>query len=149
MRFITSITGDASLVSQINNPYDRVMALTAVGQYAEAEALAGELKETYPLVYLAQALAAVDPQKALDLVDDMQREVDKAGALQAIATATRDPAIFEQTLDMALAARVRNDPLAPALASLDLANAYAGIDPALAKQALQQTLEIVQKIPIK
>jgi len=149
MRFVTSITGDASLVSQINNPYDQVMALTALGQYTDAAALAGELKETYPLLPLAKALAKVDPQTALALVDEMLREADKAEALRSLAVATRDPAIFKRALDMALAARVRNDALAPAQASLNLADAFAAIDPALAQQALVQAHEIAQRISTK
>jgi hypothetical protein len=149
LRFVTLITGDASLVSQIENVYDRVMALTALGQYAEAQELADELKETYPLLPLAQALASSDPQRALELVDRLQREVDKAAALRAIALATRDPAIFERALNMALAARVRNDALAPAQASLDLARAFMEIDPALAQRALAQALEIAQRISTK
>jgi hypothetical protein len=149
LRFVIQKTGDASLVSQVENPYDRVMALTALGRYAEAEALTGELKETYPLVGLAQALAQVDPPKALALVEGMQREADKAEALRVLAALSRDPALFERALGMALAARVRNDALAPARVSLDLANAFLEIDPALAQQALAQAYEIAQRISIK
>jgi hypothetical protein len=125
------------------------MALTALGQYEDAEALAGELKETYPLVGLVQALAKVDPQNALALVDSLQREADKAEALRAIAAATGEPTIFERALGMALAARVRNDALAPARASLDLSTAFLDIDLALAQQALAQALDIAQRISIK
>jgi len=149
LRFVIQKSGDASLVSQIESPYDRVMALTALGQYEDAEALAGELKETYPLVGLVQALAKVDPQNALALVDSLQREADKAEALRAIAAATGEPTIFERALGMALAARVRNDALAPARASLDLSTAFLDIDLALAQQALAQALDIAQRISIK
>lgn len=149
LRFVIQKSGDASLVSQIKNPYDRVMALTALGQYGEAAALADELKEPYPLVGLAQALAQQDAQQALALVDKLKREADKAAALRAIAVASRDATIFERALGMAMAARVRNDALAPARASLELSNAFLDIDLSLAQQALAQALEIAQRISIK
>ncbi len=149
LRFVILKTGDASLFSQIENPYDQVMALTALGRYSEAEALVGDLKETYPVVKLVQALAKVDLQKALTLVDGLQREADKAEALRTLAVLSRDPALFERALGMALAARVRNDPLAPVQASLDLADAFLMIDPALAQQALAQAYEIAQRISVK
>lgn len=149
LRFVIQKSGDASLVNQIENPYDRVMALTALGQYSQAVALAGELKEPYPLVGLAQALAGLDPQQALSLVDLLKREADKAEALRALAVATRDATIFERALGMAMAARVRNDALAPARASLALASAFQEIDLKLSQQALAQALEIAQRISIK
>lgn len=149
LRFVILKSGDASLVSQIENPYDRVMALTALGRYSEAEALAGELKETYPLVQLIQALAKVDLPKALALVDGLQREADKAEALRVLALHSQDAALFERALGMALAARVRNDPLAPVQASLDLAETFLTIDPALAQEALVQAYEIAQRISTK
>jgi hypothetical protein len=125
------------------------MALVALGQYGQAETFAGELKETYPLLRLIQALAKVDPEKALALVDSLQREADKAEALRALASLSGDPALFERALGMALAARVRNDALAPARASLELAQAYLQINPALAQQALAQAYEIAQRISVK
>jgi hypothetical protein len=137
------------LADLIQSSYYRVQALTALGDYEQAIQAAEGLGDSYPLIELAAALAQEDPQAALALVEQMTRESDKAAALRAIAAATNDPALFEQALGMALAARVRGDALAPAQASLDLANALWPIDPAQAESALRQAYEAAQRISTK
>jgi hypothetical protein len=92
-------------------------------------------------------LAEKDPQVALVLVDEMDREADKAIALKAVAS--QDQALIEQAQGMALAARVRGDSLAPAQASLDLAQALRLTDATNAEAVLQQAYEAAQRIAIK
>ena len=111
--------------------------------------LADELGDAYPLVDLAVKLAEQDSQAALALVDEMDREADKAVALQAIAVVSGDQELIEQAQGMALAARVRGDSFAPAQASLDLAQALWRVDQADAQAALQQAYEAAQRIAIK
>jgi hypothetical protein len=94
-------------------------------------------------------LAKEDPQAALALVDKMDREADKAVALQAIAVVSGDQALIEQAQGMALAARVRGDSLAPVQASLDLAQALWKVNQTDAQAALQQAYEAAQRIAIK
>jgi hypothetical protein len=96
----------------------------------------GVIGDTSPLRALAVAWAETDPRAALQVVDLMDREVDKAEALRAIAAASGDSAIFEQAL--AMAARVSGDALAPAQASLSLADA-----------AFAQAYDIAQRISTK
>jgi hypothetical protein len=85
----------------------------------------------------------------LALVDQMDREADKAIALQAIAVVSGDQALIEQAQGMALAARVRGDSLAPAQASLDLAQALWNVNKPDAQAVLQQAYEAAQRIAIK
>jgi hypothetical protein len=149
LRDVIRKSGDATLVDSISSTYYRVQALTALGNYEAAQELAGELGDPYPLVDLAVKLAEKDPQAALALVDKMDREADKAVALQAIAVATQDQALIEQAKGMALAARVRGDSLAPAQALLDLAQALWSVNQTDAQSALQQAYEVAQRIAIK
>jgi hypothetical protein len=155
LRDITRKTGESSLAQNIESPYYRVQALTAGGQFAPAWESAGELSETYPLVELASAWAQSDPQAALQVVDKIALEVDKAAALRAIAVASliaeggKDSALFERALAMALAARVRNDAISPARASLALALDFLPLNPALAQKAFTQAYQAAQRIAIK
>lgn len=149
LRDVIRKTGNAALVDSISSTYYRVQALTALGNYAAAQGLADELGDPYPLVDLAVSLAEKDPQAALALVDKMDREADKAVALQAIAVASRDQTLIEQAQDMALAARVRGDSLAPAQASLDLARALWSMNKSDAQAVLQQAYEAAQRIATK
>jgi hypothetical protein len=139
---------DVTLAKSIESPYYRVQALTALGQYQAAAAEAGNLSDTYPLRALAVAWAGEEPQSALALVDKMEREDDKAEALRAIAAATGDQAIFERALGMALAARVSGDALAPAQASLALAETFKLTDKARAEAAFAQAYDAAQRISI-
>ncbi|MGB8981023.1 MAG: hypothetical protein WCC12_04040, partial [Anaerolineales bacterium] len=149
LRDIIRETRNAALADSIQSPYYRVQAWTALGDYEQAIEAAEDLDDSYPLIELVDALARDDPQAALALVDRMTRESDKAVALQIIAAATNDEALFEQALGMALAARVRGDSLSPAQASLDLANALWSIDPVKAEAALRQASEAAQRISTK
>lgn len=142
-------TGDEAQLSSIGSVYDRAMALLILGRPGDAAGLAADLKEPYPLLWASQALAVSDPQQALALVDNLQREVDKAQALTELAVQSGDPELFERALGMANAARVRGDALAPARASLDLALKFIYLDPTLAQQALAQTFDLAQRISIK
>jgi hypothetical protein len=149
LRDVIRKTGNAALVDSISSAYYKVQALTALGDYEAASHLADELGDTYPLVELAVKLTEKDPQAALALLDKMDREADKAVVLQTIAVASQDQAVIEQAQGMALAARVRGDSLAPAQASLDLAQALWTVNETDAKAAFQQAYEAAQRIAIK
>jgi hypothetical protein len=149
LRDVTAKTGNPSLTNSIEIPYYRLSALTALGQFTAAAALAGELSDPYPLVNAIQASAAGDPAAALALVDSLDREADKASALRVLAAETGDPAIFERALSLALAARVRGDALAPAEASLALAQAVMPAHPDWAERALAQSEAVAKAIAIK
>jgi hypothetical protein len=149
LRDVIQKSGNAALADSITSTYYKVQALTALGDYEAAQELAGELGDPYPLVKLAVSLAGMDPQVALALVDQMDREADKAVALQAIAVALGDQALIEQAQGMALAARVRGDSLAPAQASLDLAQALWTVNKTDAQAVLQQAYEAAQRIATK
>ena len=149
LRDVIGKSGNAALVESISSTYYKVQALTALGDYKAAQQLAGELGDPYPLVDLSVALAEKDAQAALALVDQMDRESDKAIALQAIALASLDQTLIEQAQGMALAARVRGDSLAPARASLGLAQALRTVSKTDAQAVLQQAYEAAQRIAIK
>ena len=149
LRDVALADGDVALAESIESPYYRVQALTALGQYQAALDAAEELSDTYPLRALAVAWAESDPQAALAVVDKMDREADKAQALRAVAAVTDDQAIFERALSLALAARVRGDPLAPAEASLALAQTLNPTNRDRAEVALAQAYEVAQRISVK
>lgn len=140
-------TGDASLVELIGLAYYRVQALTGLGRFDSAWEAAAGLKEPFPLVGLGEAWAQSSPDSAARVLDALKREADKAVVLQALAEATGDPQIFERALGMAQAARVRNDPLASAVASLDLSKI--ALTPGQVLTALEQAYEITERISIK
>jgi hypothetical protein len=148
-RDIVRKTGNAALTDSIQSSYYKIQVLTALGQYGTAIQLADGLGDSYPLVELVTALAKKDPQTALPLVDKMTRDTDKAVALQVIAAASGDQALFERAEGMALAARVSGDELAPAEASLDLADALWKINPVDAQSSLSQAVEAAQSISTK
>jgi hypothetical protein len=149
LRDVAIAEKDVALAQGIASPYYRVQALTALGEYQAALTEADKLSDTYPLRALAVALAAHDPQAALALVDKMDREVDKAEALRAVAAASGDPDTFNQALAMALAARVSGDALAPAQASLALAQAFLPVDKSKAEAAFAQAYDVAQRISVK
>ena len=149
LRDVIRKTGNAALVDSISSAYYQVQALTALGDFEAASQLGGELGDTYPLVELALSLAGTDAQAATALLDEMDREADKAVVLQAIAIASQDQTVIEQAQGMALAARVRGDSLAPAQASLDLAQALWTVNETDAQAAFQQAYEATQRIAIK
>jgi hypothetical protein len=149
LREIAIARQDVALAAGIESPYYRVQALMALGQYQAAFDMAEGLSDTYPLSALSVAWAETDPQSALGVVDAMDREADKAEALRAIAVAMGDEATFTRALDLALAARVRGDALAPAEASLDLAQALYPADKARAEAAFAQAYDVARQISIK
>ena len=152
---------DPSRIDQIQSVYYQVETLTGVGQYKAAWQLAGTddgLYDKYPLRLLAGEMAASDPATAESILESMDREVDKARVLTALAASSQngqqvpgsEEETFQRALSMALAARVSGDALAPFQASLNLAGTCqtAGrTDQALA--ALTQALEIADRIAIK
>lgn len=140
---------DASLVEQIVSPYYRVQALTVLEQAAPALAEAENVSDGYPLRALGVALAGRQPETALALIEKLEREVDKAEILTAVAHASGDQAIFERALGMALAARVRGDALAPVEASLALARGFGSGDSAKAEAAFNQAFDTALRISIK
>ncbi len=146
LRDIAIAQKDTALAQSIESPYYRVEALTALGQVQLAWAEADNLRDTYPLRALAVAWANTNPQTALAVVDKMQRETDKAEALRVIAAATGERVTFERALNLALAARVSGNPLAPVEASLALAKTFAPIDPAKAEMAFDQASEAARQI---
>jgi hypothetical protein len=149
LREVIRKTGSETLVDSISSTYYQVQALTALGDYTAAGELAGELGDPYPLVDLAVKLAEKDPQAALALVDQMDREADKAVALRAIALSSGDQALIDQAQGMALATRERGDSLAPVQASLDLARALLTVNQTDAQAVLQQAYEAAQRIATK
>jgi hypothetical protein len=149
LRDVIRKSGNGALVDSITSPYYKVGALTALGEYESAMQLADDLGDAYPLVELAVKLAESDPEAALALMDEMDREADKAVVLQAVAVASGDQELIERAQGMALAARVRGDSLAPVQASLDLAQALWMVNQNDAQAALQQAYEAAQRIAIK
>jgi len=123
LRNVIRKSGNGTLIDSISSPYYKVGALTTLGEYESAMQLVGDLGDAYPLVELAVMLAGSDQEAALVLMDEMDREADKAVVLQALAVASGDQELIERAQGMALAARVRGDSLAPVQASLDLAQA--------------------------
>lgn len=76
-------------------------------------------------------------------------EAEKGEVLRFIAATTGAQADFDAALAMALAARVRGDALAPAEASLALAQAMLPVDRTMARAAFKQAYEAAQKIAVK
>ena len=149
LRDVIRKSGDGTLVDSISSAYYQVQALTALGEYDAATQLTGDLGDTYPLVELAVKLAESDQKAALALVDEMDREADKAVVLQILAVASHDQELIERAQGMALAARIRGDAIAPIQASLNLAQALWTVDETEAQAALQQAYEAAQRIAIK
>ena len=137
---------ELSLAQSLESPYYRVQALTALGEYEAAQDAAEGLSDAYPLVGLAAAWAKTNPDAALTVVDMMSREADKAAALRVIAAVKNDEATFERALNLALAARVRGDTLAPAETSLELARIFVPIEAARAEAAFTQAYEVAGQI---
>lgn len=149
LRDVTQKTGDTSLANSIQLVYYKVQALTGLSQYSAAWEAASGLGEAYPLVELALGWASQDPQAALAVVEGMTREVDKAQALREIALATGDDALFERALAMALAGRVRGDPLSPSVLSLLLGEGFFSAEADKTDLALAQAYEAALRIAIK
>lgn len=89
-----------------------------------------------------------DVAGARELLLTLDSEADKAEVLRFIAGSTGAQEDFDAALAMALAGRVRGDPLAPAEASLALAKAMLPVDEAMARAAFAQAFEVSQKIAV-
>jgi len=89
-----------------------------------------------------------DVASARELLLTLENEADKAEVLRFIAGSTGAQEDFDAALSMALAGRVRGDPLAPAEASLALAKAMLPVDEAMAQTAFAQAFEVSQKIAV-
>ncbi len=147
-------TGTSSLSDRTRLVYDQVQILTSLGDYSGAWArVAGEenpLSESAVLVPLACAWSKTDLTAAASVVEQIEREADKAVALRCIAGASGSQADFERALGMALAARVRGDATAPVRASQTLALMFLDQgDSAKASAALQQAYNIALRISVK
>ncbi len=150
LRDIAITNNDLELANSLESPYYRVQALTALGQYQAAQEAAADLSDTYPLQELAIRWAESNPQAALQVVDMMDAEADKAVAMRHLAVITGDDDIFERALNLALAARVSGNDLAPIQASLALGQAIeeAGA-PEKAEAAYVQAYDIAEGLMIK
>jgi hypothetical protein len=142
---IAIATDDVVKAARIGSAYYRVQALTGLRQFGQAQAAATELSDGYPLRRLAAELGSQDLQAALAMVELMNREADKAVALQSLA-GRGDDELFQRALGMALAARVRGDSLAPVEAALALARS---VDGTRAPAALVQAYETASRIVVK
>lgn len=149
LRMIAVTRRDPALVGEIASAHERVLARVALDDLAAAAADAAGVRDGYPLRALGIALAARDRAAALQIVDRLASEADKAAVLIAAAGATQDPALFARARGLALAARVSGDPLAPAEASLALARAVLPADRTMAQVAFAQAYEVAQKITVK
>jgi hypothetical protein len=145
---VSQKTGNTALVDEMEDHYYQVRTLTAAGQYEAALKAAKGLRDGYSLVALGTSWAEVDPQSTFQVVEALNRESDKAVVLNAIAAATGRPEDFERALGMALAARVRGDPLSPVQASLDLAGNHVA-NPNQFETAMVQAYEAAEKINVK
>ena len=154
LRDIIQKTGTLSLIDRTDSVYYKVQNLTNLREFAGAWEQANQadnpLRESSALVPLACGWSQTDPAAAAAVVEQIDREADKAVALSCIAAATGTPQDFERALGMALAARVRNDATAPVHASLELANAMLEKgDSTHANTALQQAYDSALRISVK
>lgn len=147
LRAIAVARRDPALVRAIASAHERVLAWTALQDLDAAAADAAQVRDGYPLRVLGIALAARDRNAALQIVERLSAEADKAAILTALVGREVDPALFDRALGMALAARVSGDPLAPAEASLALARQVK--DAGQVKRALEQALSAAQQINVK
>ena len=141
------ISGKA-LLAQLESPYDRVLALTYIPDYEQAADLADELKDTYPLIYLASRWVYDDRAAAMEVVEKIQREADRMLALYMM-NVTGEQAIFERALNLAPAARVRGDPLAPGRFAYQLGRPYQFSQPERAEAAFQLAYDLLMKLNLK
>ncbi len=91
----------------------------------------------------------IPTRRRCEVVEELEREADKAAVLREVARVTGDEDHFERALGMALAARVRGDALAAVEASLALAVAFDPLDSIKAEAAFTQAYEAAQQISVK
>lgn len=150
IRDIAIAQKNSSLISTLSSPYLQVQAWTALGDYTRGWEIASDLADKYPLVGLALAEMPANSQEALQAVELLEKEADKAKVLLAASVLNpQETELFERALNMALAARVRGDSLSPARASLDLATGLQITNPELSAQAFSQAYEAALKVAVK
>lgn len=149
LRQLAVATGDLELAQAIETPSEKVIALAYLDRFEEAWEIAQDAAgvKGYPLVVLGTRWAPGDPQAALNVVDALESEADKAAVIREVAAVSGDQVIFDRALSLALAARVRGDALSPVNASLALAHAVD--DPVLKEKAFAQAYETAERISIK
>ena len=121
----------------------------ALRTWAEGAIAAATAAPTVPYILRTDRIAPTlsDVAAARARLLTLPTEAEKAEVLRFIAAATGAQADFDAALAMALAARVRGDPLAPAEASLALARQVK--DRAQAERAFAQAFDAAQKINVK
>ncbi len=137
----------------------RVQALADIAResrdpsaFQQAAAGAQQLRDPYPLRDLVIAWAPVDASGALALVDQLDRESDRAQALLAIALALapvdRDQAnaVFDRALKQAQGARLRGDSYYATELLRTLGERYASVDAARAAAAFNAALDVARKV---
>jgi hypothetical protein len=104
---------------------------------------------------LAIAWAMLDTSQALQAVEKIQRDVDRADALREISTilAAKDMAqaetVFERALAAAQSMRRSGDLFASAQALRQLGVAWTAIDSAKAAQAFEAAFEAAKRVSVK
>ncbi len=123
----------------------------ALRPWAQAAIAAAQAAPDAPYILRTDRIAPTlkDVAAARDLLLALPTEAEKAEVLRYIAATTAAQADFDAALSMALAARVRGDPLAPAEASLALAKAMLPVNRAMAQAAFAQAYDAAQKIAVK
>ena len=119
---------------------------------SRAEGMIARAGTSPPAPYVLRTDRVLPPgagvASARELLLTLESEADKAEVLRFIAASTGAQEDFDAALSMALAGRVRGDPLAPAEASLALAKAMLPVDEAMARAAFAQAFDISQKIAV-
>lgn len=154
LRDIIRNTGASSLSDRPGLVYYQVQNLIIFGDFEGAWERANmaddPLKESAVLVLLACGWSQPDPASAAAVVEQIEREGDKAVALRCIAAATGREQDYERALGMALAARVRGDATAPVRASLTLGRMFLDRgDSVKASAAFQQAYDSALRIAVK
>jgi len=154
LRDIIRKTGASSLIDRTSLVYYQVQMLIDLGDVSGAWERANQeenpLSDSSVLAPIACAWSQSDPAAAAGVLEQIEREADKAVALRCLAAATGSDEDFERALGMALAARVRNDATAPVRASLELAAAMLErSDADKARLALEQAHDSALRISIK
>ena len=154
LRDIIRKTGASSLIDRTSLVYYQVQMLIDSGDISGAWERANQeenpLSDSSALVPIACTWSQSNPAAAAAVLEQIEREADKAVALRCLAAATGSNADFERALGMALAARVRNDATAPVRASLELAAAMLEkSDADKARLALEQAHDSALRISIK
>lgn len=127
-------------------------AVTDAALRSRAEGMIAGAGTASPAPYVLRTDRVLTPgadvASARELLLTLESEADKAEVLRFIAGSTGAQEDFDAALAMALAGRVRGDPLAPAEASLALAKAMLPVNEAMARTAFAQAFDISQKIAV-